>query len=224
MTRSAEVPLPPFEYRTLVCGPNSESTFEDRGREQVERLKAQQMLAEGADLLDVGCGCGRLARFLLDERIGSYEGFDRHSGMIDWCNRHLAPLDPRFRFRHVDVKSVYVEWDAHAGTIAGDALVLPYPDDAFDSIVLASVFTHMPLHEARHYLGELQRVVRPAGRILLSVFFAEGEAHRRDQVNFFFEPDRFLAAVSAAGFAALPLAAAPAYGYVHNWYVLTPAG
>jgi len=217
------IPLPPLVYRTLVCGPGSEAGFESVGRQLVGMLKGHKMLGDGIDFLDVGCGCGRLARFLKDEPLRSYEGFDRHPEMVAWCNQVLAPLDSRFRFQHVDVKSAYVHWDGHLGGVDAGAFVFPYQSNAFDAILLASVFTHMPLNEVGNYLGELRRVLRPTGKILLSVFFSAGPAHTKDELNFFLEVDQFLAAVASAHFAARATRPAPVFGYEHNWYVLTPA-
>ena len=219
----ANIPIPPFEYRTLVGGPGNEALFEWVGRWLQQFLNRCGMIGAGIDFLDVGCGCGRLARFLLDEPIRRYEGFDRHPGMIAWCNEALASLDPRFRFHHVAVRSVYKEWDGYEGETDADAIVFRYPAASFDSVLVASVFTHMPLDEVRHYLDELRRVLRPAGRILLSAFFSESAAYRKDEINFFHEPEQFLAAVAAAGFAAQPDSDQVLYGYNHNWYVITHA-
>src|SRR5262245_29600497 len=102
-----DLPLPPFEFQTLVCGPGGEAHFEAVGRWLQDSLRVHGMLEEGIALLDVGCGCGRLARCLVDDPIGRYEGFDRHAGMIAWCNEMLAPRDSRLRFHYVSVRSVY---------------------------------------------------------------------------------------------------------------------
>jgi len=218
-----DVPLPPFEFQTLVCGPGGESHFESEGRRLVDVLRAHGMLEESIALLDVGCGCGRIARYLVDVPIGRYEGFDRHAGMIAWCHEMLAPRDPRLHFRYVSVRSIYVAWDQQAGDVAADTFVFPYADRSFDSILLASVFTHMPLREIAHYVRELARVLRPTGKILLSVFYSEGLAFLKDEINFFHEPEQFLGTLTDAGLTANPLEPNRLYDYNHNWYILTHA-
>src|SRR5439155_7699 len=51
-------------------------------------------------VLDFGCGCGRIARQLIqqDPRPRAYLGIDVHRGMIQWCRENLAPRAPGFRF------------------------------------------------------------------------------------------------------------------------------
>ena len=66
----------------------------------------------------------------------------------------------------------------------------PYDTDSFDSVLIASVFTHMPLDEIGHYLRELRRLVRPGGKILASVFFSESMSYV-ETINFFFRPVAF---------------------------------
>jgi SAM-dependent methyltransferase len=89
---------PPIEMKTLVCGAGMEESFEEVGRGAVVFMKSLGMISPGVRFLDVGCGCGRVARFLLDEPLAEYVGFDRNSNMIDWCNEYLAPADSRFTF------------------------------------------------------------------------------------------------------------------------------
>ena len=79
--------------------------------------------------------------------------------------------------------------------------------------------THMPLDETGHYLRELHRVLLPAGRVLLSVMFTEGEPQVLQQLNFLYRPDDFAALAAQCGFAATPLNPR-AYGLAHNWFLL----
>jgi SAM-dependent methyltransferase len=198
-----------------------EPLFATVGRAQVEMLTEHGMLGERVDLLDIGCGCGRMARYLPGRPCRSYRGFDRHPGMIKWCSDVLTPIDPRLRFDLVSVRSAYVAWDHHDGQQDAESLTFPYPSNTFDSILMASVLTHMPFSEVRRYLSEASRVMRPGGKILLSVFLTATLERRGDEVNFYFPP-RLLA--SAFDEARLAVRLAPSefgYGYTQNWYVLT---
>jgi cyclopropane fatty-acyl-phospholipid synthase-like methyltransferase len=47
------------------------------------------MLAPGTSFLDIGCGSGRVARYLLDKRIKTY-WFDRHRDMVNGCSQEIS--------------------------------------------------------------------------------------------------------------------------------------
>lgn len=216
------IPMPPFEFQTLVCGPGGEPRFNEVADGLRNLLNHHGMLAPGVSILDVGCGCGRLARNLIDLPIGSYTGFDRHRGMIDWCVREITLRDPRFRFDYFDLRSAYVVRDGHAGSIDVETFRFPYPDASFDSVLLASVFTHMSPEETRNYLGELARVMRPGGKALISLFISPTdrlEVHD-DGFNLFHSRPQLLADISALPFD-VSLSGAESVGYEHNWYALT---
>jgi ubiquinone/menaquinone biosynthesis C-methylase UbiE len=167
---SEAIPLPPADYRAYVSGTSDAAIFQEIGRRAVAAFWSHSIKIEGARFLDIGCGCGRIARHLVPLGLRSYEGFDRHPGMIDWCQRHITPIAPSFHFRHVPVRSAYGDWDGHAGEIDAEALAFPYEDSFFDSISLTSVFTHMPLPEIASYAHEVRRVMAPQGRALATVF------------------------------------------------------
>lgn len=221
----SEIAPPPVEWMRLVCGdrPDLEDHFHELGGEITERLRAHGMLHAGSRFLDVGCGCGRIARCLVAEELASYTGFDRHPGMIAWCQRHITSKDPRFTFIHVDVKSAYTMVDGHRGAIDARELRFPFGDGAFDHALLASVFTHMPLDETSSYLHELRRVVSDAGNVLLTVFFADHGEPWVSDYNYFYRPSDFFDRVAAAGFQWQPLDNNRP-GSIHNWFELKAAG
>ena len=217
MSASREISLPPEEYRRLVAGV-AWNEFEEHGEAIAGMMREQDLLGPGARLLDVGCGCGRIARWLVDDPIESYVGFDRHPGMIEWCQRNFADSAPHFEFRFYDLKSAYTDLDGEAGEIAPEVFEFPFEDRSIDSAVLVSVFTHMPMSEIDAYLRNLRRILTPDGRILLSVFFAQhqpevvglGYYHSKAEIESLFEQN---------GFAANQLWPTR-YGPKHNWYLL----
>lgn len=122
-------------------------------------------------VLEPGCGTGRMAeplsRYLT---TGSYDGFDIVADAIKWCEKNVAPSHPRFSFKHVDVFNRYYNPD---GGIRPEAFEFPYPPDSFGFALLVSVFTHMVPADVRRYMGELERVLRPGGRCLMTFFLLE---------------------------------------------------
>jgi SAM-dependent methyltransferase len=119
-------------------------------------------------VLDFGCGCGRIARQLIQQqpRPERYVGLDLHAGMIRWCNENLATYAPGFEFQHHDV----LYGGFNPGPNKPLFAPLPLTDDAFSLVVAISVFTHLTQVQAEAYLGELSRVLAPGGTLLTSWF------------------------------------------------------
>lgn len=106
--------------------------------------------AAAHDILDVGCGSGRLLLgWHADDPTRHLVGADINSTLIDWSRAHLPQV---------------AEW--HASNVAPP---LPFDDATFDVIQLASVFTHLPLDLQRSWLAELHRLLRPGGAVLLTL-------------------------------------------------------
>lgn len=127
------------------------------------------------DVLDVGCGVGRIARALTGYLgpYGSYEGFDIVADAVRWCRRSITSRHPNFRFRHADVRNGgYNPRGRHTAV----EFNFPYPDASFDFVVAASLFTHMLPAEVAHYLDEIRRVLRPGGRCLTTFFVLNAES------------------------------------------------
>jgi SAM-dependent methyltransferase len=229
----ATLPLPPQEFQALVCGPRDTNEFLPVAWILTHVLAREGMLEPGLDFLDIGCGCGRIARQLTGQPIGSYIGFDRHQGMVEWSQREIGARDPRFRFDFFELKSLYTAWDAQEGSVDAVNFRFPYPAAAFDVVLLASVFTHMLPIEVHHYLGELARVLRPGGKALCSIFFSSGAMEIRDEINVFHEPRQFLTDPGLLSFEVRRTTLEATSGdevdqspgssrpYEHNWYVLT---
>lgn len=202
----------------LVSGrtDNPVEQFKWAGEVVLRMLDEEAMTKPGTSFLDVGCGCGRIARYLLSKPIASYTGFDRHPGMIRWCRDNLSRRAPHFEFQYHSLKSAYRNLDGHDGAQPAGDFTFPYQNESFDAILLASIFTHMPLEESAHYLKELQRVLRFEGKVLLSVFLTDGEPHSNG-VDFYHNSRAFLKSVTEAGF--VPKFREELKG--HYWYTLS---
>ena len=133
-------------------------------------------VAQYHSVLDFGCGCGRMARQLIQQRPRPerYVGVDLHAGMVSWCQTNLAPYAPGFEFHHHDV--------FYGGFNPGNGkplhAVLPFADDAFSLVFAISVFTHLTEVQAEAYLVDLSRVLEPGG-ILLTTGFCSTSATSR---------------------------------------------
>ncbi|MQA76487.1 MAG: bifunctional demethylmenaquinone methyltransferase/2-methoxy-6-polyprenyl-1,4-benzoquinol methylase UbiE [Solirubrobacterales bacterium] len=115
-----------------------------------ERAADRAELEPGARALDVCCGTGDLA-FALAERVGPEGrviGSDFSERMLDLARRKAAERGP---------EQVRFEW--------GDALALPYDDAGFDAVTVG--FGVRNLADLERGVGELGRVLRPGGRLVI---------------------------------------------------------
>jgi SAM-dependent methyltransferase len=208
-----------------VSGPSPDqlSLFIQTGRLLADIVSRYDLLSPTTRFLDIGCGCGRLARHLLDTPLASYTGFDRHAGMVAWCRENIEPLRDNFRFHHFSVKSAYDHWDLEFGERDGAAFEFPFDDGSFDSAFLGSVFTHMKIEETRNYLGQIHRTLSSKGKVVLSVFQSEGEPFVRDTLNFYYSEKSYHDLFVEMGFEREFLFNIGAAGYEHHYYRLTKA-
>lgn len=154
MSDENRLPLPPIELRRLV-GPEDPSQFDNpTGTPIFPDIDT----AYFKRVFDFGCGCGRVARQLMQQtpRPEKYVGIDLHKGMIDWCRNHLTPQDKRFNFIHHDVHSV-------SFNPKGKTPHLPFPveDEQFTLAIAWSVFTHILEESVAFYLQEVNRILQP---------------------------------------------------------------
>jgi SAM-dependent methyltransferase len=151
------LPIPPLEMRALV-GQTEPGGFDNPAGAPIFDFVDPSVFRS---VFDFGCGCGRLARQLIQQqpRPERYLGIDLHAGMIAWCQRNLAPNTRGFQFEHHDV------YNYHFNPGREKPVILPVPaeDDAFSLVTAWSVFTHLNEGQAVHYLHELARVLAPGG-------------------------------------------------------------
>jgi SAM-dependent methyltransferase len=163
LTGKAERDLPPLRLRDVGQG-----DFRAIG-EGLAALLVRHGLAPHHRVLDIGCGVGRVAlplTRLLSPR-GSYEGIDIVKRWVGWCRRHITPAHPSFRFTHADIFNSHYN---RSGVPAAQ-FRFPYDDASFDFAFATSVFTHLDLDAAKHYLREAHRVLRPGGVLVATFFF-----------------------------------------------------
>lgn len=160
-------PLPPDELIDRVTSGVSEvvrAGFQSSGQRSVADI-SRALAAVGRSLdeydriLEFGCGCGRIIGWL-ESLAASAElhGTDIDESAIAWCRDNLP-------FAAFGV-------NPHEPPTS-------YPDDHFDLIFNHSVFTHLDEAYQDMWLGELRRIAKPGGTVLLTVHgpqaFAETE-------------------------------------------------
>jgi SAM-dependent methyltransferase len=169
------LPVPPENLRLWV-GPFADAAlFRESGERMVQTVVDLCGLTPDGHVLEVGCGCGRLA-LALAKRLGPtgrYEGFDVAQPLLDWCRAQLEPVLPGFRFRLVDVVAL-----AHnpRGAVPAVHFRFPYENELFDVAIVVSVFTHMLSEGIENYVAEVARVLKPGGRCFATLFLFDPAA------------------------------------------------
>ncbi len=126
-----------------------------------------RFLPDNPVVCDLGCGCGKMARFLYLNPNIRYVGIDIFLPSIKWCREAFAHVhDTRFRFVHFDGYSTV--WNPN-GKILSNNFVLPIEDCSVNFVVAGSLFTHLLEEECKHYLDEIKRILKPGGLALISI-------------------------------------------------------
>ena len=147
------LPLPPPEMIRLVAGIENTAVFYWGGVLGARWIKG--ILAKnGLDInqfgaiLDFGCGCGRVMRHWESLTGPQLFGTDYNPYLIEWCRRSL----------------LFAQFQTNAL-----APPLSYEDGQFDLIYTISIFTHLEERLQMLWMEELKRVLKPGGKLLLTV-------------------------------------------------------
>ena len=148
-------PLPPGELRERVTGvTRTDLEFREAGCQSVSDLESVlatvgKSIAEFADILDFGCGPGRIIRHLSTIAHGStIRGCDTDPDAVAWASSGLPFAD----FDHTNALPP-----------------LPYAANTFDLVIGYSVFTHLSEEFQDAWLAELARITTDDAVILLTV-------------------------------------------------------
>ena len=163
--------MPPRGLRFVGAG-----DFVEVGEEFRDRLLADVQLKPSSDVLDIGCGIGRLALPLTEvlSAEGSYHGFDVWKPAIRWGTRHITRRHPNFRFSHLDAHNP--EYNP-SGLLDAATAEFPVEDAQFDLATALSVYTHLLQASTERYFAETARALRPGG-LAFSTFFLLNDASR----------------------------------------------
>ncbi len=124
---------------------------ESRGRDLIERAGLQP----GEKVLDVACGTGIIARYAA-RRVGYFgkvTGMDLNPAMLEVARKVSAFFEPAIEF------------------MEGSAEEIPLPESQVDVVLCQQALMFFPNREKA--LQEMQRVLKPGGRIALNVWRSE---------------------------------------------------
>jgi 2-polyprenyl-3-methyl-5-hydroxy-6-metoxy-1,4-benzoquinol methylase len=140
------VAYPPRRLMDRIVGPYPKKYFYPSGKADVNNI-VRYLKNSGVDaaafenVLDFGCGLGRVTRSLRDLTIGTLHGVDCDQEAVDWCRVHLrdkAVFHRNFLRQPLDIAS-----------------------DSVDLLIATSVFTHLSNEDYDFWMQEVARVLRP---------------------------------------------------------------
>jgi SAM-dependent methyltransferase len=136
--------IPPLELRQIVAAAEPEiflwTGYIDS--QQIAKIYNQYCSLDNPKILDFGCGCGRMTRYL----PGAF-GCDINPDLVNWCQKNLHDVNTMLNRTKPP---------------------LPYEDKTFDIIYSLSIFSHLPEHLSVLWLQDLLRILKPGGLLILT--------------------------------------------------------
>lgn len=146
------LPVPPGRLIHLVA--NTEDVGWFLGTGALAAASIREVLARHGsplermgEVLDFGCGAGRVIRQWNDIAGPWFHGTDYNPALVGWCRDNL----PFARF-----------------AVNGLDRPLDYVSGQFDLIYALSVFTHLAEPLQQFWIGELTRILAPGGMLLIT--------------------------------------------------------
>ncbi|MEM9619534.1 MAG: class I SAM-dependent methyltransferase [Pseudomonadota bacterium] len=144
-------PIPSPENMKRV-GPTEVEKFIHNGLQLFYALDEEMRLATGADprrlnVLDFGCGCGRVATPYIAAN-GRLTGVDIDASAIEFLKTHYPDHD----FRTTQFEPP-----------------LPFDDSTFDAVYSISIWSHLNKDSGERWLREIYRILKPGGVFLMSI-------------------------------------------------------
>ena len=141
-----------IDYHIAIAGApaSDDATFIESGKDTLDWLREFELCDPRSVALDIGCGVGRVA-YHVAPLVKQLYAIDVSDEMIAGAQRNLAHL------RNVEVKRT-----------DGESLAL-FADASLDFVYSILVLQHMERANCRRMFGEIARVLRPGGKMLVQL-------------------------------------------------------
>lgn len=123
-------------------------------------------LPNESSILDIGCGNSRNMTNVRDGQKLQFKGVDSCQKFVDIAIKNGKDV------------------------ILGDMCQLPFEDNSFDAILSIASFHHLSTHDRRQQcLKEMKRVLKPGGKILMSVWAITQPENSKNYEKFVYGPN-----------------------------------
>jgi len=126
-------------------------------------------LPEGSAVLDLACGTGRIAEYLLSKGYKVW-GVDISKEMLDFAWKRLSCFEDLVKFCQADAEN------------------LPFEEKFFDSATCIRLFGHIPSENRIRILKEMKRVTR--GPFVVAYYLSEPAANAKRKIRKFLNGDK----------------------------------
>jgi SAM-dependent methyltransferase len=162
----------------LVGGGDPETVATEIVRAMAKRIDLGAM----SSILDVGCGCGRIATALTQHfsPTSHYVGVDILPGMVEFGRKFISPRYPQFEFLLLDESNfTYDAWRSKGSVADLTRLSDATPRGSVDLAISVSLFTHLDYMSAVKILSAISGMLAKGGQAFVTVFALDSEAQAR---------------------------------------------
>ena len=164
--------LPPPAMMNIVGSPDEahfRATMCDLFGELVQRGTVERT----DTILDLGCGCGRLAiPFASHLDDGAYYGIDVWREGLDWCRNNVSSTTGSIHFIQREAVNNYY-FEPRTPGAANRYHLSELHHEEVDFAFAISLFTHLQKQDCIAYFAELSRVLKRGGCAYLTCFIID---------------------------------------------------
>jgi SAM-dependent methyltransferase len=155
---------------------NGHTIFIQAGDQSWLNFLSRKYCTSKSDVVELGCGCGRLARPLRDPQWapwfeGTYVGVDIDREMIEYCQSNFP--EDRFQFILSPHRSATYASDNLHGAQDTPSKFAIGDEQSKDYVYSLSLYSHLLEKEVVEYLQESHRILRTGGIMFMTFFCIE---------------------------------------------------